>query len=73
MLDQQAVGKSMGEAAVTILYDRVPVPEVNFFIVVITVQQQAGGNLSEALGNLSRVLRNRKQMKLKISGDVVGS
>jgi tight adherence protein B len=55
----------MGEA-VQILYDRVPVPEVNFFIVVITVQQQAGGNLSEALGNLSRVLRNRKAMKLKI-------
>jgi tight adherence protein B len=55
----------MGEA-VTILFDRVPVPEVNFFIVVITVQQSAGGNLSEALGNLSRVLRNRKAMKLKI-------
>jgi tight adherence protein B len=65
VLDQQAVGKSMGEA-VTILFDRVPLPEVNFFIVVITVQQQAGGNLSEALGNLSRVLRNRKAMKLKI-------
>jgi tight adherence protein B len=65
VLDQQAIGKSMGEA-VLILYDRVPLPEVNFFIVVITVQQQAGGNLSEALGNLSRVLRNRKAMKLKI-------
>jgi tight adherence protein B len=65
VLDQQAVGKSMAEA-VTILFDRIPLPEVNFFIVVITVQQQAGGNLSEALGNLSRVLRNRKAMKLKI-------
>ena len=43
-----------------------PLPEVNFFVVVITVQQQAGGNLSEALGNLSRVLRNRKKMKQKI-------
>jgi tight adherence protein B len=65
VLDQQAVGKSMAEA-VPILFDRVPVPEVNFFIVVITVQQQAGGNLSEALGNLSKVLRSRKTMKLKI-------
>jgi tight adherence protein B len=65
VLDQQAVGKSMAEA-VPILFDRVPVPEVNFFIVVITVQQQAGGNLSEALGNLARVLRSRKAMKLKI-------
>jgi tight adherence protein B len=51
---------------VTILFDRVPLPEVNFFVVVITVQQQAGGNLSEALGNLARVLRNRKKMKQKV-------
>lgn len=65
VLDQQAVGKSMMEA-VAVLFDRVPLPEVNFFVVVITVQQQAGGNLSEALGNLARVLRNRKKMKQKI-------
>jgi tight adherence protein B len=65
VLDQQSVGKSMTEA-VQILFDRVPLPEVNFFVVVITVQQQAGGNLSEALGNLAKVLRNRKKMKAKI-------
>ncbi|HEY0853708.1 MAG TPA: type II secretion system F family protein [Devosia sp.] len=65
VLDQQSMGKSMTEA-VQILFDRVPLPEVNFFVVVITVQQQAGGNLSEALTNLSRVLRNRKKMKAKI-------
>ncbi len=65
VLDQQSVGKSMQEAVVT-LFDRVPLPEVNFFVVVITVQSQAGGNLSEALGNLARVLRNRKKMKMKV-------
>jgi tight adherence protein B len=65
VLDQQTMGKSTGEAIQT-LFDRMPLPEVNFFVVVITVQQQAGGNLSEALGNLSRVLRNRKKMKQKI-------
>lgn len=65
VLDQQAVGKSMSEA-IQILFDRVPLPEVNFFVVVITVQQQAGGSLSEALGNLARVLRNRKKMKQKV-------
>ncbi|UJQ93160.1 type II secretion system F family protein [Mariluticola halotolerans] len=65
VIEQQSIGKSMMEA-VTVLYDRVPLPEVNFFVVVITVQQQAGGNLSEALGNLSGVLRNRKKMKSKI-------
>ncbi|MGB3339133.1 MAG: type II secretion system F family protein [Devosia sp.] len=65
VLDQQAFGMSMTEA-VTVLLDRVPLAEVNFFVVVITVQQQAGGNLSEALGNLAKVLRNRKKMKQKI-------
>jgi len=65
VLDQQSLGKSMTEAVQT-LYDRVPLPEVNFFVVVISVQQQAGGNLSEALGNLAKVLRNRKKMKQKI-------
>jgi tight adherence protein B len=65
VIDQQSVGKTMTEA-VQVLYDRVPMSEVNFFIVVITVQQQAGGNLSEALSNLARVLRNRKKMKQKV-------
>jgi len=65
VLDQQSLGKSTTEA-VQLLFERMPLPEVNFFVVVITVQQQAGGNLSEALGNLARVLRNRKKMKQKI-------
>jgi len=65
VLDQQSLGKSTQEA-VSVLFERMPLPEVNFFVVVITVQQQAGGNLSEALGNLARVLRNRKKMKQKI-------
>lgn len=65
VLDQQSIGKSMAEA-VEVLFDRVPLAEVNFFIVVITVQQQSGGNLSEALSNLAIVLRNRKKMKAKV-------
>lgn len=65
VLDQQAIGKSMHEA-VEVLFERVPLPEVNFFVVVIAVQQQSGGNLSEALSNLAKVLRNRKKMQAKI-------
>ena len=48
------------------LYDRIPLPEANFFAIVITIQQKAGGSLSEALSNLSRVLRDRRKMKMKI-------
>lgn len=65
VIEQQAVGKTTTEA-IQVLYDRVPRSEVNFFVVVISVQSQAGGNLSEALGNLARVLRDRKKMKNKI-------
>ncbi|TDQ64287.1 tight adherence protein B [Maritalea mobilis] len=65
VVEQQSVGKNIGEA-ILIMFDRLPIPEVNFFVVVITVQQQSGGNLSEALGNLSTVLRNRKKMKAKV-------
>ena len=46
--------------------DRVPVPEASFFAIVINIQAKAGGNLAEALGNLSNVLRDRKKMKAKI-------
>jgi tight adherence protein B len=43
-----------------------PLPEVKFLAIVITIQQSSGGNLSEALGNLSQVLRDRYGMKLKV-------
>ncbi len=48
------------------LFERMPLPEANFFAIVISIQQKSGGNLSEALGNLSKVLRDRKKMKGKI-------
>jgi len=45
---------------------RIPLPEVRFLAIVIGIQQSAGGSLSEALGNLSSVLRARKQLKAKV-------
>jgi len=65
IVETQAVGMPLGDACGK-LYERMPVPEANFFGIVISIQQKAGGNLSEALGNLSRVLRDRKKMKAKI-------
>jgi tight adherence protein B len=65
IVETQTIGLPLGEACAK-LYERMPLPEANFFGIVITIQQRAGGNLSEALGNLSRVLRDRKKMKAKI-------
>ena len=48
------------------MYERMPLPEVNFLSIVIGIQQQAGGNLSEVLNNLAKVLRDRKGMRLKV-------
>jgi tight adherence protein B len=65
IVETQAVGMPLGEACLR-LYDRMPLAEANFFGIVVNIQQKSGGNLSEALGNLSRVLRDRKKMKAKI-------
>jgi tight adherence protein B len=65
IIETQAIGIPIGEACLQ-LYEEIPLPEANFFGIVVSIQQRAGGNLSEALGNLSRVLRDRKKMKAKI-------
>jgi tight adherence protein B len=65
IIETQTIGMPLAEACAK-LYERLPLPEANFFGIVISIQQRAGGNLSEALGNLSRVLRDRKKMKAKI-------
>jgi len=58
------------------LYERMPTSEVRFFAIVLSIQQKTGGNLAEALNNLSTVLRARKLMGEKIkamSGEAVAS
>jgi tight adherence protein B len=65
IVETQTIGIPLGEACIK-LYERMPLPEANFFGIVVSIQQKAGGNLSEALGNLSRVLRDRKRMQAKI-------
>lgn len=54
------------EQALAKFYRRVPLQEVNFFVIVLNIQSKAGGNLSEALGNLSTIIRSRKMMREKI-------
>jgi tight adherence protein B len=65
LVEQQRVGVPLGEAFEKMMV-RMPLPEVRFFAIVIAIQQQAGGNLSEALGNLSGVLRDRKRLQAKV-------
>ncbi|MDP2803270.1 MAG: type II secretion system F family protein [Phreatobacter sp.] len=65
IVEQTTLGIPLHEAVMK-LFDRMPVAEANFFCIVVSIQQKAGGNLSETLGNLAKVLRDRKKMKAKI-------
>ncbi len=65
MLEEQAMGMSLDESMGR-MYQRMPLAELNFFSTVLIIQQKSGGNLAEALGNLSSVLRSRKMMREKI-------
>ena len=65
VVEQQRVGVPLAETFERMM-TRMPLAEVRFFAIVISIQQQAGGNLSEVLGNLSGVLRDRKRLQAKV-------
>lgn len=65
IIESQTLGLPLTEAAAK-LFERMPSAEANFFGIVLAIQQKTGGNLSETLGNLSRVIRERRKMRDKI-------
>ncbi len=60
------IGKTMDQALVETA-DRLGTPEFQFFCITLNIQRETGGNLAETLSNLSTVLRQRAQMKLKVA------
>jgi tight adherence protein B len=65
LTENVGMGMSM-EQALERMYERMPTSELRFFTIVLSIQAKTGGNLAEALGNLSTVLRARKLMAEKI-------
>lgn len=65
LVEAQSMGVSI-EDGMKKMVERMPLPELNFFATVLLIQQKSGGNLAEALSNLSAVLRARKMMREKI-------
>lgn len=64
-----AEGQKLGltlQDALTRAVERMPTTEFRFFAIVLTIQQQTGGNLAETLAKLSDVLRSRKRMRDKV-------
>ena len=65
LVEQQRIGIPLPRAFER-LCERMPLQEVSFFAIVIAIQSQTGGNLAEALTNLSGVLRDRYKMQAKV-------
>lgn len=65
LVEGMGVGLSLPQA-LDKMYERMPTNELRFFAIVIAIQQKTGGNLAEALGNLTTVLRARRMMDEKI-------
>jgi tight adherence protein B len=65
ILHEVGIGTTLGEACLRFA-KRLDDPDVRFFAVVIGIQQESGGNLSEILGNISHVIRQRRQLKMRI-------
>jgi tight adherence protein B len=65
IVEAQQMGISLPDA-ITKIYEKIPLSEVNFFSIVIQIQAKAGGNLGEILMNLSKVIRDRKKLRDKV-------
>ncbi len=65
VVDEIALGRTLPQA-LNRLASRINQPDIRFFVVVLSVQQETGGNLAEIIGNLSGIIRKRKQLRHKI-------
>ncbi|HTY69291.1 MAG TPA: type II secretion system F family protein [Alphaproteobacteria bacterium] len=65
MVEGQKLGMTLKQALERACR-RMPTADMKFFAVVLTLQQQTGGNLAETLAGLSNLLRGRKKMAAKI-------
>ncbi len=63
--DQIRIGVNLDEA-LWAAAKRLHIPEFNFLVISMAIQQETGGNLAEILEKLSDMVRRREQMRLKI-------
>lgn len=59
--DEINFGVSM-EQALSNLGMRVPITDLRYFVVAVLIQRDSGGNLTEVLANLSRLIRQRLKL-----------
>ena len=63
--DEVGFGVSL-QQALTNMSERVPLTDVRYFVVSVLIQRDSGGNLTEVLGNLSRLIRDRLKLLARV-------
>ncbi|SEK16474.1 MULTISPECIES: type II secretion system F family protein [unclassified Variovorax] len=63
--DEVNFGVSL-QQALTNLSERVPLTDLRYFVVAVLIQRDSGGNLTEVLGNLSRLIRERLKLLARV-------
>lgn len=63
--DEVNFGVSL-QQALTNLSERVPLTDLRYFVVSVLIQRDSGGNLTEVLGNLSRLIRERLKLLARV-------
>ena len=62
LYDQQNYGLAMPDA-LRLFAERIPILDSRFFVTAVLIQRESGGNLSEVLDNLAKVMRDRFRVK----------
>jgi tight adherence protein B len=65
VFDEVTFGVSMGDALMA-LATRVDSTDLRYFVVAVLIQRETGGNLSELLDNISKIIRER----IKLLGQI---
>lgn len=63
--DEINFGVSM-QQALNNLGERVPITDMRYFVVAVLIQREAGGNLTEVLDNLSKLIRSRLRFHARV-------
>jgi tight adherence protein B len=63
--DEINFGVSMQQALAN-LSERLPITDLRYFVVAVLIQRESGGNLTEILGNISRLIRERLKLMAKV-------
>jgi tight adherence protein B len=63
--DEVNFGVSL-QQALTNLSERVPLTDLRYFVVAVLIQRDSGGNLTEVLGNLSKLIRDRLKLLARV-------